>query len=229
MTKDLFILVDGAGWHNFDRSFPYPLYKGLVHGKSRSPYRNVLYGLEEIVKRFPNFDWYCYMESDCLVVSDIFKQDLMRNAGRTLGGVHYRGGNDIHLPLLNEIVGATVNKNHYLLGATQFFAKKFVYKLLSEDIPKKILRATNNFPSDFFPDFGGFAFEEELFPMLANHYFPNSVFNIGEWSRYNMRWQPDIRKEEVSHGAAIIHPLKSYDDPIRLHYKKFRDKYARHQ
>lgn len=225
MTDKIMVLVDGAGWHHFaNLSFPYPLHKGLTHGRSRSPHRNAMVGIEELYKRHPNMDWYCYFESDCLCVSDKFKEDLRQNRGKFIGGLEYRINGEWSLPLLDQIVDSKVRWSYHLLGAVMFMSKRFVERIVKARIPSRLVAATDKFPSDFFPDFHGYAFEEELFPSLAHYFLPESVFSLGNWSRYNIRWQPEIAPEETTPSASIIHPLKSYDHPVRQHYRRFRER-----
>lgn len=221
MTNHILVLVDGAGWHHFgSSSFPYPLHRGLVHGRPRSPFRNILLGLAEIYRRYPNVQWFCYLESDCLVTSGGFKADLQ--PGKFIGGLEYRGGGSMNMPVLNEVVGAKVKENHHLLGAIMFMSKKFVERILADDLPAKLLKVSEPLESGQFPDFHGYAFEEELFPSLAHHYRPGSVFTLGGWEKYNVRWQPDIASGEVTPAASILHPLKTLDHPVRMHYRRFR-------
>lgn len=223
MTNKILVLVDGAGWHHFGtRNFAYPLHKGLYHGRSKSPYRNILIGLAELYKRHPNSQWYCYLESDVLIANNQFKTDLLR--GKYIGGIEYRGGGSMEIPVLNQAIGQSVKENHHLLGAIMFMSKKFVDRMMADDVPNKLLRATETFNSGDVPEFHGYAFEEELFPSLAHHYSPGSVFQLGDWNKYNVRWQPDITPQETTPSASIFHPLKTYNHPVRVHYRRFRER-----
>lgn len=224
MTSKILVIVDGAGWHHFGSRFDYPLHKGLVHGRPKSPYRNMLVGIAELCKLYPDVQWYCYLESDCLIANDRFKSDLVNQRNKYIGGFEYRGGGGMNVPILNQVVGGQVKENHHLLGAVMFMSRKFVHKMVENNLPAKLLKATEGFNSGDVPDFHGYAFEEELFPSLANYYYPGSVFQIGEWAKYNVRWQPDISSQEITPGVSIIHPLKSFDHPIRLHYRRFRER-----
>jgi len=220
MTPNILILVDGLGWDQFENKTNYQILKGFNHGYPCSPYRNILHGLTEIYKMYPKVRWYCYLESDCLIANDRFKKDLINS--KFIGGLEYRYDYSLNLPLLDEIVKDSVNKHHHLLGCVLFMSHTFVETLMSEDIPNKIINATADLPVGTFPDFHGLAFEETLFPSLSAYYAEDSVFSLGEWSKYNVRWCPEITEKEVTASATIIHPIKNINSKIRQHYRKFR-------
>ena len=229
MTKKVFVLVDGAGWKNFDhKDVGCDLHCGLLHGRQKSPFRNILFGLKEIYKRYPDQEWYAYLENDCLVVTDQFKEDLKKAKGKWFAGCNHRTG-QLDIPLLDQLVGGRVSEEHYVIGCTMFFHRDYLEKLLSENIPNKIIEATLPLPSGDFPAFRGFAFEETLFPSLSNYYRSSSVYPLsGNFTpRYPVRWPLDLLPSDVSPAATILHPVKKADDPLRLHYRRFRELIAR--
>lgn len=227
MTDKVMVLVDAVGWGNFLGSDPkYDLCRGLPHGRPRSPFRNILFGMKELYLKHPNVDWYCYCENDVLFIGDQFKRDIEKAKGKMLLGTNYRRDRDWELPLLNRVVGGEVREQHYVLGCLMFMHRKFVAQLA--EWSKSLLRETERFESGFFPDFHGYAFEEQLFPSLANYFKAGSVQALSFEGRphpnYISRFRPEINQSEVRAGATFLHPVKNADDPIRLHYRKLRNK-----
>lgn len=228
MTKDLFILVDAAGWQHFDgRPVPHEVCKGLHHGQPRGPFRNIFFGLTEIHNRYPDADWYCCMEQDCLVISDLFQADLEKaSSGKWFAGTNYRPDR-MDIPFLDNLLQEHVRVDHYVLGCLMFFHRRYVRKLLELDLPNKFLRETEHLRSGEFPGFRGFSVDEQLFPSLSQHLKPGSVFPLSVEGRPNIhymtRWQPELNIGDIKPGASILHPVKRADSPIRLHYRKFRE------
>lgn len=234
VSPDVMVLVDAAGWQNFHQvPAPCPLVKGLLHGQPKSPYRNVAFGLLELSKRFPDAQWYVYVEQDCLFGNAAFKEDLAKNPGKWFAGTNLRGPRQWKLPKLNEIVGGEIEEEVYVLGCVMFFHRNFVNQLKKDEVIDRLIQQTESLPTGVFPGFTGYAFEEQLFASLANYYKKNSVLGLSHedrrsprhnWLKYVVRWQPDIEANEVSPGASIIHPSKNPYSTIRCHYRKFRDK-----
>lgn len=229
-TKKAFILVDGAYWALFENAISsFEILKGLRHGFPKSPYRNISFGLMELYKRYPTgVDFYVYIEQDVLFIGDQFKEDL--KSFPSMSGFDMRPSDYSHKPatlnldVLDEIVGERVENDIYLLGCTLFFHKRIIKKLIDEEILDKIIKVSDQWEAGFFPNFKSYAVEESLFSSLAEHYYPHTIKHLKPFSRYACRWTPEIRQEELSAGTSIIHPLKNVKDPIRVYYRKFRNR-----
>ena len=78
VTNDILVLIDGCNWADWGVSVDLGVEKisGLYHGKSKSPYKNLTYGLSKIYEKYPDSDWFCYIEPDVLFTSSSFKDDL---------------------------------------------------------------------------------------------------------------------------------------------------------
>lgn len=237
MTNQVLLLVDEAGWQNFDpKTSPVNMLKGFYHGHYKAPYRNIVLGLLAAAQHWPNSDWYAYIEYDCLVGSSVFKQDLAwaEKEGVWLIGNDYRDKQAVKFPLVENIIGEKFDEVVYLLGACLFYHKDFIRKALQENFFERFLYYTNDFRDGFFPGYVGPAawdLTEHLMPTLAKHW-GGKVIQFAKWSaganmwtagnyrRYPIRWQPDL--EFVEHEylqASIMHPLKTYNHPIREFYR----------
>jgi hypothetical protein len=233
MTDDVMIMVDGASWDKMSKiNFDAHLLEGFWHNSSRGPYRNIILGLWEASKKWPDTEWFCCMEYDCLVASDAFKDDLKladQHGCCGLGTNH-----KIHmmqLPFLEIILGDKLKTHpNYLLGCCTFYNGVFIKSL--HGFFEKFLYYTNEFQHGFFPDFKGYCFAEYLMPTLAAHYgvvrsFSSHSTKSG-WGpghkRYPIRFRPDLSEEEVYPESTILHPVKKYNDPIREYHRKKRER-----
>jgi len=235
MSNDVLVLVDGVNWQQFAAE-DLPVYKleGLRHGCNKAPYRNVALGLKEASNLWPEADWYCYMEYDCLVGSSAIKNDLKlaEKEGIWCLGNDYRISN-IKFQLLECMLKTKFRESHYLLGCCVFFKNTFIQKLLEINFFERFLYLTNEFSQGFFPQYesqGGYDISEHLYPTLAVHY-GGKIGQLANWSethqkwtgqfeKYPLRFRPDL--EEDYQNACLMHPLKTYDNPIREYYRKRR-------
>ena len=226
MTDKIQVLIDGANWEAFE-NYPtsYQVIKGLVHGYHKSPYRNQLFGLQTLYERYPDEDFYCWIEYDCLVMSDWFKQDLQR--GWCYGTNHRKGEWKWDTPLLTNILDEPIKEKHYFIGNIMFFANAFLFKLKAINFFNQLIDVTTEVEKGEFPGYDGYSFEEELLPSIANLWYPGSVVPLAPWERYACRWKPSLKVEELPATSTIAHPIKDYNDPIRKYYRKIRN--ARHK
>lgn len=237
MSEDVLVMVDGISWDQFSKC-DLPVYKlqGLNHGCNRSPYRNVALGLKNAWNLWQDsVDWYCYIEYDCLIGSNEFIKDLAvaDKLGYWCLGNDYVIG-DIKFPLLETMLKVKLEKSHYLLGCCVFYKNSFIKKLVEIDFFEKFLYFTNEFSQGFFPGYaeqGGYDISEHLYPTLAIHY-GGKVGQLAGWSepyqkwfgnykKYPLRFRPDL--EESDNEMCIAHPIKEYDNPIRLYHRKKRN------
>lgn len=233
MTNQIHVIVDEAGWHNFSE-FKYKdveLEKGFFHNIHRCPYKNVALSLKRVYEKWPDSDWFCYIEYDCLVISDLFMKDLKHFKNRA-----WLLANDIRVPghtlppMFTDLLGKPLWPGHIMLGCCVFYHRDFLKKL-HEEFFGKFLEQVKDFPPGFYPDFRGYALEEEMFPSLAAFYGGRveqlaawKGGPIGNFTRYPMRHPEVIYPYLVTPLTSIIHPLKNYDDPIRVHFRRLRSK-----
>lgn len=238
-TRNIILIVDKISWDLFD-DFEHPdtiVVCGQKHGVSRGPYKNMSIGFKEAYKRWPNVQWYNYIEFDVLYLNSRFKEDLERGRqkGASLLGFNHNHQNtnnhwlavkilkdDPHLvKLLGEDFPINCNK---MLGAVQFYSNHVIKNLMEVNFFDKVLELTKNYKPGFFPDFNEIAVEELLFPSAAGVFGP--VLNLsrcdGRGSRYTVRWSPPIAPHELTPETSIIHPLKDADSVIHDHYRKVR-------
>jgi len=234
MTDDVLVLVDGASdvFDNID--MPVHRMKGFKHGVPRSPYRNVALGLKTIRGMYPDHDWYCYMEYDCLVTSIRFKYNLEIADDRDIWMLGADGHiDDKAIPLVESMLGQPFRSSYYLLGACQFFSKWFMEKLEQFNFFDRFLAATNDCTGGFMPGYGGYDVSEHLYPSLCRQ-FGGNIGVLATWDSveerwhgghkvFPIRWKPDLDAETENYkDASIMHPLKDYDHPIRKFHRKAR-------
>ncbi len=235
LTRDVLVVIDGAkaGCLN-GHDVPASTVQGLIHGAPKSPYRNTTLGLMMAHRAYPDADWYCYIEYDCLIGSSRVKADL---AG--MPDYVWCVGNDLrHNPHVNLEFGSVIVKNKlpvpkYLLGCCVFHSGTFIRTLAENDIFNRILWYTNDFTGGFFPKYNGYDVAEHLFPTLAEHYggssfgfaryYEDKMSWEGDAETYPMRWRPDLSEADPYRTACIMHPLKSFDNPIREYHRNLRN------
>ncbi len=241
MTNQILLLVDGAGWHNFDKNSSVSMLKGFHHGYYRAPYRNIILGLMSAAQHWPDSDWYCYLEYDCLIGSSVFKKDLAAadKSNVWLIGNDFREKEELKVgfPLLEVMLKTKFEEIVYLLGAALFYNKKFIKKCIEENFFERFLYYTNEFKQGFFPGYQGPAawdLIEHMMPTLAQHW-GGKVAQFAKWSqksktwvggnyrRYPIRWQPDLFLVEHEYlQASVMHPLKEYKHPVREFHRNKR-------
>lgn len=233
--KDVLLLVNGSAWSQFE-SFDTPAYKlcGFRHDSTRAPYRNMALGMKTVREIFPDHDWYVYTEYDILFASDRFKRNLEFAEQKNI----WMLGNDGHItdyrmPMIEAMLDVKFKSNYYLLGCCQFFHKDFMVKLDEVNFFEKFLNLTNQFEGGYFPDYAGWDISEGLYPTLCRHYGGNiGVFATyegpknwhGSYKIFPVRWRPELDPEtENFPEASILHPLKTFEHPIRQHHRKLRE------
>ena len=238
VTEDILVIVDGAKWESWGKITELPVHKicGFYHNYPKSPYRNITFGLMNTAKLFPDADWYCYTEYDTLFAADSFKEDLElgKNENVWLIGNDLRFGN-MHFPLIERMLRTSFKNSRYLLGCCLFYNSEFIRLLENMNFFERFLWLTNDFSHGFFPGYeeqGGYDLVEHLYPTLADH-FGGKVKGMAYWEdnvwhgnqRYAMRWKPELKPEEMSlsSGAAIFHPIKTLDHPIRVAQRTIRN------
>lgn len=232
VTDNIIVLIDGCSWEDWGKNVNLgsEKLKGLYHGKNKAPYKNLTYGLLKIHERYPNSDWFCYIEPDVLFVSDRFKEDL--NDCWCIGSdLRYYQYN---LPFFVNMTKFQFKHYCYLLGCCVFYHKDFIKKLKELNIFEKIINWTSGFQSDSFPDYSeqnGYDFGEILFPSMAEYlggkikefsrYDSHSELWQGNFEKYPIRFKPEINDCNLS-KASIVHPIKDTNSMIRKKSKIIR-------
>lgn len=238
VTQDVILVIDGAAWGEIGKiDYKVKTIKGFVHDYPKGPYRNATLGLMEAYSTYPNMDWYCYCDWDTLFVSNEFLEDLRIAKKQGVWVI----GNDINteqykFPLLEIMLKTEFDCAKYLLACCMFFSGDFIKHLHNMDFFNKFLNLTSDFKNGEFPDYDGFDFLEHLYPTLANHYrgkvsqfafyCPKTQEWRGDYKKYPMRWKPELDFEtENFKEACIMHPLKSYNHPIRDYHRNKRKEF----
>lgn len=235
MTKDILVVVDGASKEFRNVSLPVTQLEGFHHGCGKAPYRNVALGLSVAYEKFAGYDWYCYLEYDCLITSDRFKRNLQMADSMDVWMLGSDGHiDDKEMPYINPLVGSRFKSIYYLLGCCQFFGKKYMDKLNEIRFFDRFLTLTNGFSEGFVPGYHGYDVSEHMYPTIARHFGGNiGVFGTwenpkkkwhGSYDIFPIRWQPELDPEtENFPNASIMHPVKSYDHPIRVYHRERRN------
>lgn len=241
LGDQVLVLVDGISWDQFENDkekIPVMFLKGLNHGVSSSPYRNMALGLMkgwEVWK--DQVDWYCYLEYDCLIGSSAVKEHLKiaQDSGLWMVGNDFREY-DKQINFVNNLAGKEINLK-YLLGCCLFFNLKFMKKLNEDKVLKTILDFSNlHGNSPFF--FSGqektiwnqvYDISEFLYPTLATCYggkvgeFACWKEKTKEWTgafnEYTMRFRPDLNLTDPVFNSCIMHPLKDFTNPVRTYHR----------
>jgi hypothetical protein len=266
LSKDIFILIDGSYCEDF-KSLDYNKILGFRHGeniseivhsrgptderwapreyrldwwgRSKAPYRNVALGLSKTYEVYKDsVDWYCYLESDCLITSDRIVYDLYD----LLKEDYWIVGNDVRsikskIKIINYFLGDDFDELKYCLGCCVFYNSKFIKKLYENNFFEKFLYLTNFYSEHTCGLYFGnsknavFDISEYLYPTLA-HYYGGKIKELNSWSdfekkwkknNYMMRWKPDINENEQYKDSFILHPIKEFLNPVRQYYKNKRN------
>lgn len=228
-SDDIVLSVDGLAWSKFSE-FNYrnviPL-RGVDHGINRSPYKNMTLGLSEAYNKWPDKDWYCYMEYDVLILSDLFKYQLEIAARRGVSCVGFEhgytaGSNDAWL--LSKLFDKEINYKHKMIGCFMCFSNACMKFWDQHNFFGNLLTQTASYSGADFPNFTDYAVEEILFPTAASLAGPLLTFNAGcsQSSRYLVRFMPEVTQNEITNETTIVHPIKSFTNPIRQHYAAAR-------
>lgn len=237
MTDRILLLVDGVAWKDYEvlPTFAYKL-KGFNHGLPRSPFRNVVLGLLKAALTWQDTDWFCYLEYDCLLGSSGFKKDLIQaeKEGVACLGNDLRINEDVDLSLVETILRTKIEEKVYLLGACIFYHSSFIKKALEEEAFQRFLFYTNHFSKGVFPLFEAWDLTEHLLPSMVKCFGGKvkqlAVYNqkldtwAGNYRKYPIRFRPELTYElEHFLQASIMHPLKTYDHPIRHYHRTKRN------
>ena len=235
-TDNIMILADGKSTKWIDESVQRVPYVVGFRNKTQdvfrnhSLYRNHILGLIKVYESFPDCDWYCSTEYDTLFCTEDFKKDLLNLSEDVwLAGFNERR-TFMSLPYLEHIVGQKIYSQSYFIGCCMFFRREFLKK--AKDLFDRVLIYTNGFDCGFFPNYWnqeGYDFTECLAPTLVK-VLGGKTFSFSKWSskhkvwagdyeRYPIRW-PEPMSLHESKQASIVHPVKSYEDPIREYYRK---------
>lgn len=237
LTEKIIVVVDGAAWPSLKyEKFPVGKMEGFYHNIHKSPYRNVALSLKTVTETYPDAQWYCYTEYDVLFASERIKNNLRLAEEKGVWMLGNDGRVDVEaMPLIQSLVGEKFKSSYYLLGCCQFFHRNFISKLNEIDFFNRFLNLTNGFTDGFFPFYGGYDLSEHMYPTLCRHFGGNiGVFahydENGRWhgayKHFPVRWRPEIDPEtENFPEASIIHPLKTYDHPIREMHRERRNKW----
>jgi hypothetical protein len=235
MTTDVLAVIDGAS--SAFRHVPLPVHHitGVEHNCNRAPYRNVAIALKEVAGLFPTCDWYCYIEPDCLVVSDRFKTNLRHAEEKDVWmlGCDGRVEAEVDLSFLETVFGKSLKgSGYYLLGCCQFFKGSFLRQIVESGFFERFLTATADCSNGYVPNYNGYDISEHLYPTLARSLGGNlGVFATyesterwhGSYRVFPMRWRPELSTEEDFPESSIMHPLKSVDHPIRVERRRIRN------
>jgi hypothetical protein len=193
-------------------------------------------------------DWYCYAEYDVLFASDKFKSYLRFAEENNVWMVGFDG--HFHrepLPAVQHLIGQPFKASVYLLGCCQFMHRNFFDALKRYDFFPRFLRSTKSYEYGFYPLYNNYDLSEQMYPTLCHNFgggvgslssgsengwmadyssCPDRYMETGWWGDYSyfpVRYQPEICFEtENFREASIIHPVKTYDHPLREFHRKLR-------
>jgi hypothetical protein len=234
-TDDVLVVVDGLSWSQFDNC-DFMRIQGFNHGKESAPVRNVALGLMKAWEMWGDTpDWYCYMEYDCLVGSKLCLEQYKEMGFWILG--NDRRSIPERLPFL-EVFSKSQLDVHYLLGCCVFFSSEFMRALDADNFFERFLNFTNFFTQTItLKSAAGkqlmvYDLSEYMYPTLAAHY-GGKVGELAAWEGvqwrgcsdlYPMRYKPEISEEDPFRAACMLHPLKSFDSPVRTFHREKRGK-----
>jgi hypothetical protein len=234
MSKDILVVVDGSSTAFDHISLPVPKIKGFPHNVPKSPYRNVALGLMSLQKMYPESQYYCYTEYDCLFTSNKILENLQYASNNDIWMLGSDGHVDeLEIPVVESIVKGKFDGSYYLLGACQFFGKPFMDKLVEINFFEKLLVTTSPYSGGFFPLYNGYDISEHMYPTMARYFGGKiGVFSTydyvynkwhGNYEAFPIRWKPELDPEtENFPNSCIMHPIKTFEHSIREHNRKIR-------
>lgn len=233
MTDNILVVIDGASKKFESSQLTAPWAWGFSHGRPKAPFKNVALALKLLVESHPGMDWYNYIEYDCLVTSGRILSSLQQAQEKNIFMLGNDGRIDLQpMPFVESLVKQPLNKHgYYLIGACQFFSGEFIAKLQGINFFDRFLNMSNGFGGTDFPAFQGYDISEHMYPTLARHFGGNiGVFASwdglrwhGNYEIYPVRWKPELDPEREDFAeASIMHPLKSFDHPIRVRHREKR-------
>lgn len=234
-SPNILLLINGASWDELSpMQVSVPKVKALPHRVPRSPYRNVALGLKLLTEHWPKADWYCYTEYDTLFASDRFQRNLSLAEENGLWMLGTNGRVDeAQMPLVESLIGEKFRSVYYLLGCCLFFHRNFIAKLGEMEFFDRFLFLTNGFSEGYFPAYSGYDVSEHMYPTLCRHlggkvgvfstWDENRLEWHGAYRFFPMRWKPELDPDtENFPEASILHPLKTFDHPIRKYHRERR-------
>lgn len=236
LTKDVLVVVDGLAWDQFKNAeIPALKMSGFPHGKNFAPFRNVALGLFKSWQTWgESKQWYCYLEYDCVVGSG----EVIKHLQKADEFGFWLLGNDLRqqqreIPFLEKFINSKI-KTSYLLGSCLFFSSKFMRALSDDNFFERFLSFSNFYDRDIYLIEDNqkeiIDISEFLYPTLAN-YYGGEIRELACWKEesstwttensefYPMRFKPDITLNDPYMQACILHPLKSFDNPVRQYHR----------
>lgn len=238
LTKDVLVVVDGLSWNQFENiDIPALKMSGFPHGKSYAPYRNVALGLFKAWQTWGDSkNWYCYTECDSVIGSDDVLEHLQKaeELGFWILGNDFRQEQQKKIPFLENFLKQPVSSLSYLLGCCLFFNSKFLKKLYDDNFFENFLSYTNFRDQDIYlidenNNKEVIDISEFLYPTLAKFYGGEARelacwdYRSSSWTGnaefYPMRFRPEITLNDPHLQACIMHPLKSFENPVRQYHR----------
>ncbi|MCK9458457.1 MAG: hypothetical protein M0R80_02290 [Proteobacteria bacterium] len=230
VTDKIVVVVDQRNWDAF-KNFPFQNIDLIKGAFNAPPYKNIAIGMNYAYAKYPNADWYNYIEYDVLYLNDFFKEDLIKRSNcANLGFCHCIAGCQTDGDLPRKILNKPELQAEYMLGAVNFYSNNCVQQLMSFDFFNEVLNQTNNGYN--FPNFGHVTVEEIIYPTAAGAFGP--VDNLTDYAnplkisgygstceRYAVRYIPNIELDDVTPLTSIIHPSKNLNCPIRQQHIDF--------
>jgi len=225
------LIVDAKGWDEY-KNFKFGntiVQKGIFHGVNRSPYKNFCIAFIKSYETWPYADWYLWIEFDVLIISDTFKKDLENAKNHKWSAVgfnhaHHDNSNDHWL--VKQILKRDV-ECHKLLGAVTCYSNHTVKSLYELKFYHNVLKLTSHLQGADMPNFTEYAVEEIIFPSAASVFGPVKNFEGDKHDlvKYPVRFHTEIKPEECTSLASIIHPIKDPNNFVRQHYARQRKKF----
>ncbi len=256
MTENILVVADGWAYEKIKDQVDGDVLSGLCQGGAQGSHANRMFGLSNLYAKYPDCDWYCWIEYDALVANDHFKQDLHEASPDEwmAGFCVCRSRFDAPVfPVIFRYPG--LQELTYALGAVVFHRREFLAQLQADGMFEWVVNSTAAFSSchiqGLVNQFPGLTLNKEMYDLgehlmgtladrygkkakslshweqqhwlLQKHGSSTTPYWSGNYQRYPVRWTPMLREEENILGTtSILHPLKEYDDPIRVFYRERR-------
>ena len=221
LTENIHMLIEESGYDSWplDKFKDITVIKGFKHNFRRNPYRNVFYNLIETYNKFPDKKWYCYCEYDNFILNDTIKKDLsLLNKNYQLVTSDFRG---VYCDgyLFEKFFKKIIRTHSCMLGCCYFIGSVFMKQLCEKLLPD-FLNYSTLIPDCYnYPNFFQYDMAEVFIPtacMILKH----GVFNlcskkvhkyVGMSNFYRMRFQPSIKKNDLTEKTCMVHPIKNKD------------------
>ena len=228
LTDKIVVVVDGLGWEAF-KDFSYKnaiIVEGFEHGVNRSQYKNCALGLIKAYNKWPDAEWYCYIEFDVAFLNDGFKQDLktmyhIKDLSLVATDVMNHDQDNDHWMVSDILQRPT--KGFKTLGAVMCFTQMCLNKWNESNFLYLLLEKTKLYKGDFFPNFHAYAVEEVIFPTAAAAF--GKILDISRFNPagYTVRFQPEVEFHELNRFTSLAHPSKDFDGKVRKYSKSIRN------